>query len=112
MHLSNHTKYVLRINQKCMTHPTLINLRPKEYSQIFHYYPFAVKLYGYVGSFNGLFNKACVPNKIQDLNLSVFNMITGINNSKISTKHISCQCKCRFDKRKYNSCKWWNNDSC
>ena len=27
-----------------MTQPTLINLHPKEYSQQFQYYPFAVKL--------------------------------------------------------------------
>ena len=27
----------------------------------------------------------------------MFNMITGINESKILTKHISCECKCRFD---------------
>ena len=39
----------------------------------------------------------CVPIKIEDLNVSVFNMITGINESKTSTKHISCQCKCRLD---------------
>ena len=26
------------------TQPTFINLRPNEYSQEFHYYPFAVKL--------------------------------------------------------------------
>ena len=28
----------------CMIQPTLINLHPNEYSQKFHYYPFAVKL--------------------------------------------------------------------
>ena len=39
----------------------------------------------------------------QDLNLSIFNMITGINESKTLTKHISCECKCRFDGRKCNS---------
>ena len=26
-------------------------------------------------------------------------MITGINESKILTKHISCECKCKFDGR-------------
>ena len=41
---SNHTKNVSLSNQKCMTQPTLINLHPKEYSQQFQYYPFAVKL--------------------------------------------------------------------
>ena len=57
-------------------------------------------------------NKVCVPNKTEDLNLSMFNMITGINESKTLTKHISCKCKCRFDERKCNSGQWWNNDKC
>ena len=39
-------------------------------------------------------------------------MITGINESKVLTKHISCECKCRFDGRKCNSDQWWNNDKC
>ena len=39
-------------------------------------------------------------------------MITGINESKTLTKHISCECKCRFDGRKCNSDQWWNNDKC
>ena len=41
-------------------------------------------------------NKACGSNKTEDLNLSVFNMITGINQWKTLTKHISCECKCRL----------------
>ena len=73
-----------------MTQPTLINLYSNEYSQEFHYYPFAVKLDRCVGScniLNDLSNKLCVPNTAGDLNLSVFNMITGINESrKISKK--------------------------
>ena len=79
-------------NQKCMTPPTLMNLHPNEYSQESHYYPFVVKLDRCVGSFNtlnDLFNNVCVPNKTEDLNLSVFNMITEINESKTLTKHIS-----------------------
>ena len=30
-------------------------------------------------------------------------MVTGINESKTLTKHALCQCKCKFDGRKYNS---------
>ena len=30
------------------------------------------------------------------LNLNVFNLIVGINESKTLTKLISCKCKCRF----------------
>ena len=39
-------------------------------------------------------------------------MITGINESKTLTKHISCECKCWFNKRKCNSDQWWNNGKC
>ena len=47
-------------NQKCMTQHTLINLYPNEYSQEFHYYPFAVKLDDnnlIFNNLNGLSNK-------------------------------------------------------
>ena len=110
---SKHTKCVSLSNQKCITQPTLINLHPNQYSQEFHYYPFVVKLDRYVGCFNtlnDLSNKVCVPNKTKDLNLRFFNIITRINESKILTKHISCEYKCRFDERKCNSDQCWNND--
>ena len=47
--------------------------------------------------------KVCVPNNTKDLNISIFNMITGVNESKIKKKHISCECECKFDRRKRNS---------
>ena len=103
---SNHAKCVPLSNQKCMTQPTLINLHPNEYSKKFHYCPFDVKLDRYVwgcNTLNDLSHKVCAPNKTEDLNLSVFNMITEINESKTLAKHISCKCKCRFDGRKCNS---------
>ena len=112
---SNHTKCVSLSNQKCMIQPTLINLHPNEYSQDFHYYPFSVKLQRCAvvcNNINDLSNKLCVPDKTEDLNLSVFNMITGINESKTLTKHIWCKCKCNLDGTKCNSNQWWNNDKC
>ena len=30
-------------------------------------------------------------------------MITGIKESKILTKHITCECKCKFDETKFMS---------
>ena len=83
---------MLLTNQKCMTQPTLINLHPNKYSQEFYYYPFAVILDRFVGNCNSL-NDFLIKQKIQ-INLTVFNMITGINESKTLTKHISCVCKC------------------
>ena len=89
------------------------NFHPNEYSQEFHYYPFSVKLDTSVGRRNtlkDLSNKLCIPNKTEGLNQSIFNMITGINESK--TKHISCKCKCKFDETKCKSNQWWNNNKC
>ena len=39
---------------------------------------------GSCNTLNDLSHKVCVPNKAEDLNVSVFNMITGINEL---TKH-------------------------
>ena len=96
-----------------MTQPALINSHPNECSQEFHYYPFAIKLDRCVGGcniLNDLSNNVCISNKTEDLNLSVFNMITGINEWKTLTKHISC--KCKLDGTKCNSNQWWNNHKC
>ena len=85
---SNHTNCVSLSNQKCMIQATLINLHRNEYNQKLHYYPFAVKLDRCVGSCNTLndfSNKLCVWNKTEDLDLSLFNAITGINELKTLT---------------------------
>ena len=54
--------------------------------------------------------RTCVLNKTKDVNLNVFEMITRINEFKTSTKHISCDCKCKFDGRKWNSDQNWNKE--
>ena len=54
-----------------MTQPTLINLRPNEYTSGLLYYSFAVSLDRFVGSCNNLddwCNRVCVPNTQLDLN--------------------------------------------
>ena len=82
---SNHTKCISINNQKCEIQPALINLHPNKYSQELHYYLFAVKLDKCVGScntLNDLSNKVCVANKTEDLNMHVFDMITGKNEQK------------------------------
>ena len=92
---SDHMTCVSLRSQKCMIQPTLVNLHPNEYIQKLHYYPCLVKSYRCAGScntLNDLSNKVCVPNRTEDSNLSVFNIITGINELKALTKHISCEC--------------------
>ena len=69
-------------------------MHPNEYRQELHYYLFEFKLDRCVGScntHNDLSNKVCVPNKTEDLNIHIFSMITGISESKILAKHVSCE---------------------
>ena len=75
----------------------------------FHYCTSAVKLdrcFGNCNALNCLSNKVCVPNKTEDLNLSMFNMTTRINELKTLTKHISCEWKSKFNGIKCNSNQW------
>ena len=40
---------------------------------------------------------ACVPNKVEIINVKLFNMITDINEVKTLIKHISCDSRCKMD---------------
>ena len=44
-----------------------------------------------------------VANKTEFISLNVFNMVKGISESKALTKHISCECKWKFNGRKCHS---------
>ena len=88
---SNRTKCVSWSNHQFKIQPTHINLHPSKYRQEFYYYPFSVKLYRCVGScntLNDLSDIVCISYNKEDLNLSVCNMITGMNESKKLSKHI------------------------
>ena len=82
---SNHTKFVSISNQKGVTQPALIISHFTKYAKILRYYPSVVNLDRCVRScntLNDLSNKVCLPNKADNLNLSIFNMTTGINKLK------------------------------
>ena len=82
MHLIIQNVYHTLSNQKCEIQSTLIYLNHNEFSQELHCYPLTVKLDRCVGScntLNDLSSKICVPDETEDLNLSLFNVMTGIN---------------------------------
>ena len=59
-----------------------------------------------------LSTKICVPNKTKSVNVKDFNMVTRIYEAKTLVKHISCDCKCKFNSATCNSNQKWNNDKC
>ena len=90
---SNHVKFISLIKQQCIIQTTLIVLHLNAYIQWLGYYPFAVNFDKCMGSrdtFNNLSNRVSIPNKTEDLDLSVFDNIAGINESKSWNMKIFC----------------------
>ena len=54
-------------------------------------------------------SRICIPYKIEEVNLKVFNVIKRTNESKKLSKHISYECRCEFDGREGNARQKWNN---
>ena len=62
-----------------------------------------------LGSCNVLSLKIYVPKETKDLNVKAFNMITNKNEAETMAKHVSCDCKCKFNSTACNSNQKWNN---
>ena len=89
-------------NKPVIIRPTLIDLNSVE----LNYYPFMIRLQKCSGSCNAaddLSTKICVLIKTKDVKVKVFNTITRTNEAKTLIKHISCDCKFKFDSTPCNS---------
>ena len=91
-----------------MVRPTLINMNPVELK----YYPFMISLNICTECCNVLSPKICAPKETKDINVKALNMITTKDEAKAMTKHISCDCKCKFNSTICNSKQKWNNTTC
>ena len=97
-------------NQACKVGPEIVNVDSNE--SIF--YPFSIKTIKCSGSCNnidGLYAKMCVPDVVKDLNIKVFNLVSGTSETRHIKWHGICKCKCRLDASVINNKQRWNNDS-
>ena len=83
----------------CMVRTTLIDLNPVELK----YYPFLISLDKCNRSCKVLSPKICVSKETKDVNVKVFNIISNKNGAKTVAKHISCDCKYKFNSITCNS---------
>ena len=83
--------------------PTIIDLSPIE----FNFQRFMINLDKCNGTCNAV--GICVLSKAKCINVKVFTMITRINEARIFSKHISYNCKCKFNSSTCNSNKKWNH---
>ena len=99
--VSARTKCLSLNDELCMAGPTFIDLN----SVVLKYYPFMISLDKSNRNCNVLSRKVYVPKRKKDINAKVFNMITKTNKNeaKAMTKHIPCNCKCKFNSTTCNS---------
>ena len=98
-------------NQACKVRPEIINVNSDE--PVF--YPFSIKTSKCSGSCNNINNpcaKLCVPDVVKNLNVKVFNLVSGTNETRRIEWHETCKCKCRFNSSVCNNKQRWNDDKC
>ena len=100
------TKCLFLNDEPCMVRFNLTDMNPFELK----YYQFMIILNKCTGSCDLLFQKMCIPKETKDINVKAFNMIANKNEAKAMKKHISNDCKCKFNTTTCNSKQKWNKN--
>ena len=54
----------------------------------------------------------CVRDVVKNLNVKLFSLVSGINETRRIECHEMCKCKCRFNSCVCNNKQHWNDDKC
>ena len=106
-----HVKCVSLKNRYHQTRPSNANIT----SDKSLFYPFIVSVNESGGSGNSIddpYARVCVPKKAKNLNLKVFNLMSGVNETTYLVQHELCEYKCGLNKNKYISKPKWNHNEC
>ena len=79
------------------------------------FYPFTVSVNKYGRNRNTIDDpcaRVCFANKVKNMNVEVFILMLGINETRFLVKHESCECKCRLSESVCLSRQKWNHDEC
>ena len=90
------SKFISLKDKPFMVRIALIDLNPVELK----YYPFIISLNKFNGSFN--VSISISKNMCSKKNDKVFKIIKNKNKAKTMAKHISCDCKCKFNSTNCN----------
>ena len=55
---------------------------------------------------------SCVPNKVKNTNVKVFDLMSVVNETRFLVQHESCDRKCGLNESLYNSKQKWNHVEC
>ena len=98
-------------NQECEVRPQIINVNGDD--PVF--FAFSIKTSKFSGSCNNINNpctKLCLPDVIKNLNVKVFHLVSGPNETRHIEWHETCKCKCIFNSSVCNNKQHWNDDKC
>ena len=56
--------------------------------------------------------RVCVPDNVKNMNVKIFNVMSGVNKTRFLVQHKSCKSKCALNKSVRNSNQKWNYDEC
>ena len=98
-------------NQECKIRTEIIDVNTNESM----FYPYSIRVNRCKGSCNTIndrYDKICVPDKIKNKNVKVFNLMSRTNETRHIKWHKTCKCKCRLDASVFNNKQRWNEDKC
>ena len=83
-------------NRECKVRSEIISINSNNPM----FYPFSIKVNKCSGNCNDIndpYARICVPDVIKDVNVKVFNLIPGTNETRFIEWHEQCKCTCRLD---------------
>ena len=83
-------------NQEYKVRPQIVNVNGD--NPVF--FIFSIKTSNCSSSCNNINNpltKLCVPDDVKNLNIKVFNIVSGTNETRLRESHETCKCECRFN---------------
>ena len=98
-------------NQECKVRSENINVNCNELVL----YPFSIKTSKCSGSYNKYQWPICknvCSYVVKNLNVKVFNLMSGTNETRHIKRHETCKCKYRLDESVCNNKQSWNDDKC
>ena len=78
-------------------------------------FPFSIetnKCSGSCNNINYLYAKICIPDVVKNLNVKIFNLMTGTNEARFIEWHETCKCECKFGENVCNNKQRWNKNKC
>ena len=107
----NLLSYISMNNQECKLRPHIVNVNNEE--PVF--FSFSIKTSKCSGCYNNInhpYAKMCVPYVVKNLNVKVFNLMSGTNETRHIEWHKTCKCKRRLDGSACNNKQRCNDDKC